>query len=102
MNITKSIDTHLETCPLDDTQKIRAKELILKYWNVIGDELVQMVDKIHGLPQTTQNNYGAYLGLIGTLTDAKIDPPMIGVLLKLAGCDRTGLATAYKYSQGDI
>ena len=101
MNINQSIDAHLETTPLDDAQKNRAKELILKYWNVIGEELVQMVDKAHSRPKTTQNNYGAYMSILAFLTkDCKIDSPMAGVLLKFAGCDPLGLATAYKLSQG--
>ena len=101
MTINQSIDAHLETTPLDDAQKNRAKELILKYWNVIGEELVQMVDKAHSRPKTTQNNYGAYMSILAFLTkDCKIDSPMAGVLLKFAGCDPLGLATAYKLSQG--
>jgi hypothetical protein len=102
MTINQSIDAHLETTPLDDAQKNRAKELILKYWNVIGEELVQMVDKAHSRPKTTQNNYGAYMSLLDSLTKGcKIDSPMSAVLLKLAGCDPLGLASAYKLSQGD-
>ena len=101
MTINKSIDAHLETTPLDDAQKNRAKEMIMQYWNVIGEELVQMVDKAHDRPKTTQNNYGAYMSILAFLTkDCKIDSPMAGVLLKLAGCDPLGLATAYKLSQG--
>ena len=100
MNINKSIDAHLETTPLADDQKIRAKELITKYWDVIGEELVQMVEKAHNRPKTTQNNYGAYMSILAILTkDCKIDSPMSAVLLKLAGCDRIGLAPAYKLSQ---
>ena len=101
MTINQSIDAHLETTPLDDAQKNRAKELILKYWNVIGEELVQMVDKAHSRPKTTQNNYGAYMSILAFLTkDCKIDSPMSAVLLKLAGCDTLGLASAYKLSHG--
>ena len=101
MTINQSIDAHLETTPLDDTQKVRAKELITQYWDVIGEELVQMVDKAHDRPKTTQNNYGAYMSILAFLTkDCKIDSPMAGVLLKFAGCDPLGLATAYKLSQG--
>jgi len=102
MNINQSIDTHLETTPLDDTQKVRAKEMILKYWSVLGEELVQRVDRVHERPKTTQNNYGAYMGILAVLTqDYGVDSPMSAVLLKLAGCDRLGLATAYKLSQGE-
>ena len=101
MTINQSIDAHLETTPLDDAQKVRAKELITQYWDVIGEELVQMVDKAHDRPKTTQNNYGAYMSILAFLTmDCKIDSPMAGVLLKFAGCDPLGLATAYKLSQG--
>ena len=102
MTINQSIDAHLETTPLADAQKVRAKEMIMQYWSVIGEELVGMVDKAHDRPKTTQNNYGAYMSILSFLTkDCKIDSPMAGVLLKLAGCDRLGLATAYKLSQGD-
>ena len=101
MTINQSIDAHLETTPLDDAQKVRAKELITQYWDVIGEELVQMVDKAHDRPKPTQNNYGAYMSILAFLTkDCKIDSPMAGVLLKFAGCDPLGLATAYKLSQG--
>ena len=100
MTINKSIDAHLETTPLDDAQKNRAKEMIMQYWNVIGEVVVQKVDKAHSRPKTTQNNYGAYMSILAFLTkDCKIDSPMAGVLLKLAGCDPLGLATAYKLSQ---
>ena len=102
MNIHKSIDEHLESTPLNSDQKVRAKVLISGYWDAVGDELVKMVEDVHSRPQTTQNNYGAYMSLIAFLTkDCKVDSPMAGVLLKLAGCDPLGLANAYKLSQGD-
>ena len=102
MNIHKSIDEHLESTPLNHDQKSRAKVLICGYWDAVGEELIKMVEDVHSRPQTTQNNYGAYMSILAFLTkDCKIDSPMSAVLLKLAGCDRLGLATAYKLSQGE-
>ena len=63
------------------------------YWELIGDDLTELVKGINASPLTTRNHYGRYLQIISDLK------PQIGLknavrLLIKAGADRQGVTDA--------
>ena len=67
----------------------------------LAQDLREHVAKIEKKPATTQNHYGDYLGLIGSIANGNKNVAKIVVSALLeAGANHTGVAAAYKIMVG--
>jgi len=69
------------------------KITINTYWDLVGEDLIQVMQAINNSPLTTRNHYGRYLAI---LTDLK---PLVGLgmakaLMIKAGGNTTGISDA--------
>jgi len=69
------------------------KITINTYWNLVGEDLTEAMEKINNSPLTTRNHYGKYLAI---LTDLK---PLVGLgmakaLMIKAGANKQGVLDA--------
>ena len=70
--------------------------MLNKYYELIGNEVEQMVNKVENKPKTTQDRYGGYMHLISVLTDVKIPVGIACQLLIKCGGNVNGVTAARK------
>ena len=70
------------------------KELINKYWNLIGQDLKIIVNNIEKKPETTKNRYGCYLSILTDLINNKININIALELLIKANGNKAGIISA--------
>ena len=68
--------------------------MLNKYYELIGPEVKQMVQKIENSPKTTQDRYGDYMHLISILLEYKIPIAIACQLLIKCGGNKNGVTTA--------
>ena len=70
--------------------------MLNEYYELIGNEVEQMVKKVETKPKTTQDRYGDYMHLISVLTDVKIPVGIACKLLIKCGGNTKGVTAARK------
>ena len=74
----------------------KEKQILKRYWDAIGSELVQMVQDIENKPLTTQNHYGNYMHLLTVLIGEGMDKSVCALLLLKANANPQGVKSALK------
>ena len=98
--MNNKIKNLVNTVNIPDDQKKQAEKILSDYWDLIGNDLKQLVKSAHSKPKIYQNNYGYYLGLLTQLKESGIYTSTSAMLLILAGADVDGIKAAVKIIKG--